>query len=112
MGKTALKKRHNKTSDGSKFQGTILGRPGEAAEIEVEGGGGRSIGDWISLRSASAVANANLASRDEKDDNGAAPLANGRLSPTPSSGLSSVGDRVGEGLAPDNDDGDDKMDLS
>lgn len=113
VGKTALKKRHNKTSDGSKFQGTILGRPGEAAEIEVEGGGGdlRSIGDWISLRSASA--GVNLASRDGKNDHdGAAPLANGRLSPTPSSGLSSVGDRVGEGLAPDNDDGDDKMDLS
>ena len=95
-----MKKRHNKTSDDSKFQGTILGKPIDAVEIEVEGGGElKSIHDWISARSGSG-----------KSASPAEPsvvLANGALSPTPSSGLSSVGDRIEEG--PPNGE---KMDLS
>ncbi|CAG9970689.1 hypothetical protein V2G26_014650 [Clonostachys chloroleuca] len=84
----ALKKRHNKTSDDAKFQGTILGKPADTGEIEVEGGGDiKSIDDWITQRTG------NLEPSPSPKING-----NGvdhRDARSPSSGLSSVGDRLG-----------------
>lgn len=95
----ALKKRHNKTSDDAKFQGTILGKPNDIGEVEIEiegGGEMKSISDWIAVRSGHA----------QKDST---PLVNGNgeqhsTSSTPSSGLSSVGDRLEQN--------DDDMDLN
>lgn len=94
-----MKKKHSKTSDGSKFQGTILGRPTDNGEIEIEGGGEiKTIEDWICQRSGNAM---------RKEASPGSPEVNGvdAGSPAPSSGLSSVGDRLaGEGL--------DDMDLT
>ncbi|KAF4122442.1 hypothetical protein GMORB2_7434 [Geosmithia morbida] len=96
----ALKKRHNKTSDDSKFQGTILGRPAEAGGIEIEGGDEdvKSIWDWVRKRTGGGDGES---SRDHQDvANGHA--SNGvavKRSASMSSGLSSVGDRLnGDGL--------------
>lgn len=96
-----MKKRHNKTSDDAKFQGTILGKPSEVGEIEIEiegGGGVKSISDWIALRSG------------PPPPGEGSPQVNGSgeqhsASSSPSSGLSSVGDRLDQ-----NDD--DDMDLT
>lgn len=95
---TALKKKHNKTSDDSKFQGTLLGKPGDHGEIEIEGGGEiKSIDDWIRQRSGDLPRTSPTPEVNGNRD--------GAVSPSPSSGLSSVGDRLaGEGL--------DEMDLT
>lgn len=44
---TALKKKHSKTGDDSRLQGTVLGRPADRdKEITVEGGPVQRIQDW------------------------------------------------------------------
>lgn len=75
--KTALKKKHNKTGDDAKFQGTILGRPGEGVEVPVEGGPLSSIHEWMAEHSPQLRDQEVPASPDSA-----------------SSGLSSVGDRI------------------
>ncbi|TWU77917.1 hypothetical protein ED733_005114 [Metarhizium rileyi] len=90
----ALKKKHAKTAEDSKFTGTVIGKPLDTiAEIQVEGGPVTSINEWITQRSS--------LSAGAENTNGA--LNEERGSPTPSSGLSSVGSRF---------DDDDDMDLS
>lgn len=102
---TALKKRHNKTADDSKFQGTILGKPADTGEIEIEGGGDiKSIEDWICKRTGREKTTESENEDDERR-RGVNGNRDGSHSPVPSSKLSSVGDRLeGEGL--------DEMDLT
>lgn len=84
-----MKKRHNKTLDDAKFQGTILGKPIDTGEIEIEGGGDvKSIEDWVCQRSTGLRENAS-----SPEVNG---IGGAALSPSASSGLSSVGDRLEE----------------
>ena len=93
---TALKKRHNKTSDDAKFQGTILGKPSDVGDLEIEGGGEvKTIEDWMFLRNGGSWQPQDLPSKtavngatDDHEHNSNAG--------SPSSGLSSVGDRVEE----------------
>lgn len=88
----ALKKKHAKTAEDSKFTGTVIGKPLDTvAEVQVEGGPVTSINEWILQRSSFSTDAANT-NGDSSHDRG---------SPTPSSGLSSVGSRL-----------DDDMDLS
>ncbi|KAG5944959.1 hypothetical protein E4U53_006783 [Claviceps sorghi] len=102
---SALKKKHSKTAEESKYIGTVIGKPLDAiTEIQVEGGPVTSIDEWIQQRRL-------LRPAAKKQMNGNAQGPPGRdqgrescSSPTPSSGLSSVGSRLGE-------DGD-EMDLS
>ncbi|KAI4236833.1 MAG: hypothetical protein L6R40_006022 [Gallowayella cf. fulva] len=42
----ALKKKHNKTGESSRFQGTVLGTPAEEKPIRIEGGPFESLQDW------------------------------------------------------------------
>ena len=44
----AMKKKHSKTGEGSRFQGTVLGRAGEMKEIKIDGTTGmpESIDEW------------------------------------------------------------------
>ncbi|KAG5913436.1 hypothetical protein E4U42_001159, partial [Claviceps africana] len=93
------------TAEESKYIGTVIGKPLDAiAEIHVEGGAVTSIDEWIQQRRLLRLA------AGQRQMNGSAQTAGrgqGRescSSPTPSSGLSSVGSRLGE-------DGD-EMDLS
>ena len=107
----ALKKRHNKTSDDSKFSGTILGKPADSGEIEIEGGGEiKSIEDWVCARTGRKKESDSPSEEDEDDmtpqvNSNGNGNGNGTRSPAPSSKLSSVGDRLeGDGL--------DEMDLT
>lgn len=84
---TALKKKHNKTGEDTKYAGTILGKDHDTGEIQVEGGPERSISEWISKRSGEPTAGEN--GEDNQDDQAG-------ISPSVSSGLSSVGDRLGD----------------
>jgi len=43
---SALKKKHSKTGEESRFQGTVLGKPAEDREIKIEGGPVESIEAW------------------------------------------------------------------
>ncbi|KAK5990895.1 Transcription initiation factor TFIID subunit 3-like protein [Cladobotryum mycophilum] len=84
----ALKKKHSKTGDDAKYQGSIFGRFNDVGEIQVEGGPITSIDEWISTRTP-------------KWEPPPPPLENGEHtedqdSRPPSSGLSSVGDRLGD----------------
>ena len=81
---TALKKKHSKTGDEGKYYGTVIGRGLDfGGEIQVEGGSETSISDWIYKQSAPSHLPTPPA--DETMSNGSRP---------PSSGLSSVGDRL------------------
>ncbi|KAG6005143.1 hypothetical protein E4U21_000397 [Claviceps maximensis] len=122
---SALKKKHSKTAEDSKYTGTVIGKPLDTVtEIQVEGGPVTSIDEWIQQqrelrRSADAAmqkqvngnGNENGIDDENEDENenghgtpGKDPKRETCPSPTPSSGLSSVGSRLGE-------DGD-EMDLS
>ena len=39
-------KKHSKTGVESRFQGTVLGVPGEPKSVKIEGGGAESIEEW------------------------------------------------------------------
>ena len=41
-----LRKKHSKTGDESRFQGTVLGRGADAKSVRLEGGHTESIEDW------------------------------------------------------------------
>ncbi|KAL8993335.1 MAG: hypothetical protein Q9169_006422 [Polycauliona sp. 2 TL-2023] len=43
---TALKRKHNKTGESSRFQGTVLGTTAEEKPIRIEGGPVESLQDW------------------------------------------------------------------
>ncbi|KAL8772265.1 MAG: hypothetical protein Q9209_002477 [Squamulea sp. 1 TL-2023] len=59
----ALKKKHNKTGESSRFQGTVIGTAAEEKPIRIEGGPVESLQDWGStLRKPSSKDNA-LSSR-------------------------------------------------
>ena len=97
-----MKKKHSKIGDDSKYQGTIIGtiigRGNDAGEIQVEGGPDASIRDWIANRSASLRPR-----NDEDDEDGQQEQLDADLLSPASSGLSSVGSRLGD---------EDDMDLS
>lgn len=42
----ALKKKHNKTGESSRFQGTVLGSSVEEKAVRIEGGPAESLHDW------------------------------------------------------------------
>ncbi|CAM1507069.1 Fc.00g067100.m01.CDS01 [Cosmosporella sp. VM-42] len=82
----ALKKKHSKTGEDTKYHGTILGRSNDTGElqIQVEGGPETSIAEWISKRSGMSP---------EPETEEEPQQQNGHLSDD-DSGLSSVGDRL------------------
>lgn len=45
---TALKKKHSKTGEESRYAGTVLGKDAEEHPIVIEGGSASSIGEWAS----------------------------------------------------------------
>lgn len=109
----ALKKKHSKTGDDAKWQGTIFGKCTDNNEILVEGGPITSINEWISQR-APEISSPPRESQEEEqkqkqqqqqqngdddddDDDDDKPLA-ADMRRTPSSGLSSVGDRLGDDI--------------
>jgi transcription initiation factor TFIID subunit 3 len=108
----ALKKKHSKTGDDAKWQGTIFGKYTDGNEILVEGGPITSINEWISLRAPESPSPRE--SQEKEDDeageqqqqqqNGDKPETE-EMRRASSSGLSSVGDRLG-------DDGVEDMDLT
>ncbi|KAM3506790.1 hypothetical protein MY11210_007411 [Beauveria gryllotalpidicola] len=95
---SALKKKHNQAADDAKFQGTILGRPGEGSQVLVEGGPVTTIEEWIAQRSPDLL-------RSRGDDDGKRPASSAGSSS--SSGLSSVDSEMRD-VRPDGD----TMDLS
>lgn len=83
----ALKKKHSKAGDDTKYHGTLLGRAADGVcDMAVEGGPAASIDEWVAQRRRAA-------------------MPNGLGSPAASSGLSSVGDRL-------NADAGSRMDLA
>lgn len=97
LANTALKKKHSKTADDAKYQGTIIGRGLDGGEVQVEGGPETSIHEWIAKRSGAPRRD------DDEDDEEARRLREMDASSPASSGLSSVGSRLGD---------DEEMDLS
>ncbi|EMF17009.1 uncharacterized protein SEPMUDRAFT_32595 [Sphaerulina musiva SO2202] len=43
---TALKKKHSKSGDDSRLQGTVLGRPADERDVVIEGGPVQRLRDW------------------------------------------------------------------
>jgi transcription initiation factor TFIID subunit 3 len=80
----ALKKKHNKTGEESKYHGTIIGKGNDQGEVLVEGGEIENIEGWRNRLIATAPP------QDEQ--------MSGEDSRPPSSGLSSVGDRLDEDM--------------
>jgi transcription initiation factor TFIID subunit 3 len=77
--------KHSKTAEESKFNGTILGKGSDALnKVAVEGGEVSSVQEWSRVLLAPPVL-----SRPQS------PASNADSRP-PSSGLSSVGDRLGD----------------
>ncbi|TFA98498.1 hypothetical protein CCMA1212_009769 [Trichoderma ghanense] len=102
----ALKKKHSKTGDDAKWQGTIFGKSTDSNEILVEGGPVTSISEWISQRAPEPRHPPRETTEQEQDeqeqqqqqqetdkDGDDKPEAT-RSGRSPSSGLSSVGDRL------------------
>ncbi|KAI1329658.1 hypothetical protein F5Y16DRAFT_92032 [Xylariaceae sp. FL0255] len=80
----ALKRKHNKTDQDSKYAGTILGRGIEHGEVLVEGGTDTSLAAWAAkMREASLRPSEELEPPGADNDNDSRP---------PSSGLSSLAD--------------------
>ncbi|EHK17571.1 uncharacterized protein TRIVIDRAFT_43048 [Trichoderma virens Gv29-8] len=87
----ALKKKHSKTGDDAKWQGTIFGKSNDGNEILVEGGSITSISEWISKRAPESLEPQETIEEQNGDNPEAADMRR-----SPSSGLSSVGDRLGD----------------
>jgi transcription initiation factor TFIID subunit 3 len=87
--KTALKQKHGRSDDESKYAGTLLGKCLEHGDVMVEGGDVPSIHEWAEKRRAVTerknVAAINGDSGDVNGEPGSRPS---------SSGLSSLGDRT------------------
>ncbi|UNI20989.1 hypothetical protein JDV02_007024 [Purpureocillium takamizusanense] len=114
---SALKMKHSKAGEDSKWNGTLIGKPLDAvADIQVEGGPIMSIDDWVMERSrAYFTPPPQIDDGDDNDDAGhragqEGAQTNGHhhaSSPSAaSSGLSSVGDRLDDGHETE------KMDLT
>ncbi|KAI0164749.1 hypothetical protein GGR57DRAFT_450463 [Xylariaceae sp. FL1272] len=78
----ALRRKHNKTDQDSKYAGTLLGRPIDHGEILVEGGPDTSLAAWAAKMHESSLRPPEL-ERPADDGDGSRP---------PSSGLSSLAD--------------------
>ncbi|KAK4132590.1 hypothetical protein BT67DRAFT_82113 [Trichocladium antarcticum] len=93
----ALKKKHSKNDDDSKYLGTLLGRSIEHGDVLVEGGECPSISVWEERRRAAGVKKPGLQQpqlRGGADVNGNGNgNGDGEESRPGSSGLSSLGDR-------------------
>ncbi|KAK1636586.1 bromodomain associated domain-containing protein [Colletotrichum phormii] len=89
-----LKKKHSKTGEDSKYHGTIIGKGNDVGEVQVEGGDLPSIHTWRSKMQGPPPGSAPSATSPHIKEE----------SRPPSSGLSSVGDRLGDER--------DSMDLS
>ncbi|KAK1999172.1 bromodomain associated domain-containing protein [Colletotrichum falcatum] len=81
-----LKKKHSKTGEDSKYHGTIIGKGNDVGEVQVEGGDLPSIHTWRTKMQGPSPGSAPSA---------ASPRIKEESRP-PSSGLSSVGDRLGD----------------
>ncbi|KAK5658717.1 hypothetical protein OQA88_1526 [Cercophora sp. LCS_1] len=80
----ALKKKHSKNDDDSKFVGTLLGKPSEHGDVQVEGGEYPSIFNWEERLRLAATQSPEAQEANGEDVGESRP---------PSSGLSSLGDR-------------------
>jgi len=80
---SALKKKHNKTDQDSKYAGTILGKSIDHGEVPVEGGPFESLAAWEQMMRNKASSSAASEADDDDDDDD-------RGSRAPSSGLSSL----------------------
>lgn len=88
--RVALKQRHGKTDDGSKYAGTLIGKCIEHGDILVEGGEFPSIQRWNEkMRAASQRPPGSAKDNEKEKENG----DGGGESRPASSGLSSLGDR-------------------
>lgn len=67
---TALKKKHSKTGEESRFQGTVLGKSSESKPVKIEGGPG-SITEWqkIMKEQQLVMQSKNQAAPEEEQDN-------------------------------------------
>jgi transcription initiation factor TFIID subunit 3 len=91
----ALKLKHGRSEDDSKFVGTLLGKCNEHGEVLVEGGEAPTIDDWAEKIHAAATRKA-TAMNGAPLENGTQDAEDGDGQPDsrpPSSGLSSLGDR-------------------
>jgi transcription initiation factor TFIID subunit 3 len=90
----ALKRKHSKNDDDSKYLGTLLGRSIEHGDVQVEGGEYQSISDWEEqMRLASQKPPEELEKQVNGVDVNGDGDGDGEGSRPPSSGLSSLGDR-------------------
>lgn len=79
-----------------KFQGTILGKPGDTGDLEIEGGGElKSVHDWVRKNGGWVPPEEELSPATL---NG---ISDDRDESTPSSGLSSIGDGLDKIGPPD-----------
>ncbi|KYK55533.1 Bromodomain associated domain protein [Drechmeria coniospora] len=93
---SSLKKKHSKAGEDSKWNGTIIGKPLDTVnEVQVEGGPATSIDEWVMQRSKDYF-NPQSAPQDMEIDVDGVNTNGHRNPPSPSasSGLSSVGDRL------------------
>lgn len=98
---TALKKKHNRSDQDSKYVGTILGRGIEHGEVDVEGGNADNLQAWAKARLQAAVLSPEEQEqrrreleRSQRGGGGGAGAGAGddADSRPPSSGLSSLAD--------------------
>jgi transcription initiation factor TFIID subunit 3 len=82
---TALKQKHSKNEDDTKFMGTVLGKCNEHGDVQVEGGKYPSIFNWEERLKFAAERQSEP--REDVEMNG-----DGGDSRPQSSGLSSLGD--------------------
>lgn len=68
-----LKKKHSKTGEESKFQGTVLGIQAEDRVVEIEGGPHKSIAEWTA---ATCRRSAKLAALEKGKEVAPAPVSN------------------------------------
>lgn len=90
--RAALKKKHSKNDDDSKYLGTLLGRSIEYGDVLVEGGECPSIFVWEERRRMAAQKTPEPLLQREQGG-GVDGDGDGEDSRPPSSGLSSLGDR-------------------
>ncbi|KKY24491.1 putative bromodomain associated domain protein [Phaeomoniella chlamydospora] len=58
---TAMKKKHSKTGEESRYQGTVLGKDGEEPSVVIVGGPVNSLQEWgIKLKSSRTVSHSDL----------------------------------------------------
>ncbi|KZL79599.1 bromodomain associated domain-containing protein [Colletotrichum incanum] len=81
-----LKKKHSKTGEDSKYHGTIIGKGNDVGEVQIEGGDLPSIHNWRTKMQGPLPGSSPLATSPRIKEE----------SRPPSSGLSSVGDRLGD----------------